>query len=249
MINVLMFGSNGKMGAEVIKVLQNNSNDTRLMCGVDAVTTGTETYPYFKSLDDVKEIPDVIIDFSFHKLIGTVLDYAIKINRPVVVATTGFDESEMKIIREASTKIPVFLSANMSLGIALLVEFAKKTAKAFPDADIEIVETHHNRKVDAPSGTALMLARGIKEVRENANFVYGRSGESKREKNEIGIHALRMANIAGEHAVYVTTDSQQIVLKHTAYSRALFAEGAVKVASFMVGKQKGMYDMHDMIGG
>ena len=140
----------------------------------------------------------------------------------------------------------MFLAANMSVGVALLADFAKQAAAMFPDADIEIVEAHHNRKVDAPSGTAIMLANAIKEVRPEAEYVYGRSGEAKRQKNEIGIHALRMANIVGEHEVYITTDSQQLVLRHNAYDRSLFADGAVKAARFLVNQGKGLYTMQDM---
>ncbi len=246
MIKVLVFGSNGKMGGHVRNALK-KSDVAELFCGVDAVTTGTEDYVHYASLDDVKGTPDIIIDFSFHRLIGGLLNYAVAKNIPIIIATTGFDDDEKKLIFEASKHIPIFWSSNMSLGIPLLVDFAKRTAELFPDADIEIVETHHNRKVDAPSGTAMMIAEGIKQARPDARFVYGRSGEAKREKRDIGIHALRMANIVGEHEVLVTTDTQQIVLKHTAYDRALFADGAVSVLPFMIGKPNGIYDMSDYI--
>ena len=156
------------------------------------------------------------------------------------------DDDEKNAVSIAANKIPVFLAYNMSFGIALLCDFAKKAAEAFPDADIEIVEAHHNRKVDAPSGTAVMLANSIKEVRPNATYVYGRGGEAKRTPDEIGIHALRMANIVGEHEVYITTDSQQLVLRHNAYDRSLFADGAVKATRFLVGKGAGLYTMRDM---
>ena len=143
--------------------------------------------------------------------------------------------------------IPIFHSANMSLGIALLVELAKMTAKNFPDADIEIIEKHHNRKLDAPSGTALLLANEIREVRSNARFVYGRSGQAKRTPEEIGIHAIRMGNIIGEHEVIVGTDTQTITLKHEAHSRSLFAEGAIAAAEFLIKQPAGMYDMKSMV--
>ena len=143
--------------------------------------------------------------------------------------------------------IPVFHSANMSLGIALLVELAKMTAKTFPDADIEIIEKHHNRKLDAPSGTALLLANAIKEIRTKAKLVFGRQGQAKREADEIGIHAIRMGNIVGEHEVIVGTDTQTVTLKHEAHSRALFAEGAMAAAAFLIGKPAGLYDMKRMI--
>lgn len=248
MIKVLVFGSNGKMGTHVREFLQ-KSTVAELFCGVDAVTTGAENYTHYSTLEQVEGTPDIIIDFSFHRLIGGLLDYATAKKVPVIIATTGFDENEKSLIENASKIIPVFWSSNMSLGIPLLVDFAKKTAEVFPDADIEIVETHHNRKVDAPSGTALMLANGVKQARPDCNFVYGRSGECKRQKGDVGIHALRMANIVGEHQVLVTTDTQQIVLKHTAYDRALFADGAVSVVPFMMGKSAGIYNMNDYIKG
>lgn len=245
MIKVLVHGSNGKMGGHVREQLK-KCEDMELACGVDHVSTGNEDYPYFNSFDKVNTVPDIIIDFSFHTLVKGVLEYAISIKKPVVIATTALDDSDKAFVAKASQKIPVFLASNMSIGIALLCDFAKKAAEAFPDADIEIVEAHHNRKVDAPSGTAIMLANSIKEVRPEAQYVYGRGGESKRTKNEIGIHALRMANIVGEHEVYITTDSQQIVLRHNAYDRALFADGAIKAARFLAEQEKGLYSMHHM---
>ncbi len=248
MINVLVFGSNGKMGAHVRNVL-NSSSTCQLFCGVDAFKKGDENYKYYSSLSQVEGKPDVIIDFSFHSLCGELLDYAVEKSVPVVLCTTGFTDDEKAKIIKASEKIAIFWSGNMSLGISLLVDFAKKTALAFPNADIEIVEAHHNRKVDAPSGTALMLANSVKEARPNANFVFGRSGEGKRKPEDIGIHALRMANIVGEHEVLVTTETQQILLKHTAYDRALFADGAVAVVPFIISKQNGIFDMKDYIKG
>ena len=143
--------------------------------------------------------------------------------------------------------IPIFHAANMSLGVALLIELAKITAKTFPDADIEIIEKHHNRKLDAPSGTALAIANAIKTVREKAFFVFGRQGNAKRTENEIGVHAIRMGNIIGEHEVIVGTDTQTITLKHEAHSRSLFAEGAIVAAEFLVRQPAGFYDMNRMI--
>ena len=151
------------------------------------------------------------------------------------------------MIDAAAKKIPIFHSANMSLGVALLVELAKITAKTFPDADIEIIEKHHNRKLDAPSGTALLLANAIKEIRTKAKLIFGRSGQAKRETDEIGVHAIRMGNVIGEHEVIVGTDTQTVTLKHEAHSRALFAEGAIAAAEFLIGKPAGMYDMKSMI--
>lgn len=151
------------------------------------------------------------------------------------------------MIDEAAKQIAVFRSANMSLGIALLVELAKMTAKTFPDADIEIIEKHHNRKLDAPSGTAILLANAIREIRTKAKLVFGRQGQAKRTPEEIGVHAIRMGNIVGEHEVIVGTDTQTITLNHEAHSRALFAEGAMAAAEFLIGKPAGLYDMKSMI--
>ena len=245
MIKVLVHGSNGKMGGHVMAEIA-KSEDLELFCGVDPKSTGEENYKYYDSFDKVEGKADVIIDFSFHTLVKSVLDYAVKSETPVLIATTALDDEDKCAVARASQKIPVFLAANMSVGVALLADFAKRAAAMFPDADIEIVEAHHNRKVDAPSGTAVMLANAIKEVRPNAEYVYGRGGEAKRQKNEIGIHALRMANIVGEHEVYITTESQQLVLRHNAYDRALFADGAIKAARFLIGKEKGLYTMQDM---
>ena len=245
MIKVLVHGACGKMGGHVIEALK-KSSDMELFCGVDHMATGNEPFTCYNSFDKVEGKPDIIIDFSFHTLVKSVLDYGTRVGVPVVVATTALNDEEKEAVSCAANKIPVFLAYNMSFGIALLCDFAKRAAAAFPDADIEIVEAHHNRKVDAPSGTAVMLANSIKEVRPNATYVYGRGGEAKRTPDEIGIHALRMANIVGEHEVYITTDSQQLVLRHNAYDRSLFADGAIKAAKFMCGKDAGLYTMRDM---
>lgn len=248
MIKVLVHGSNGKMGGHVISALETCDN-MELFCGVDKVSTGNESYKHYADFAEIDGKADVIVDFSFHTVVKDALDYAVKTGTPIVVATTGLTDEEKQNVAAASNKIPVFLSGNMSIGIAVLSEAAKKVASAFPNADIEIVESHHNRKVDAPSGTALMLADSIKEVRPQAEYKYGREGSSKREPNEIGIHALRMANIVGIHEVYVTTDTEQIMLKHTAYDRGLFAHGALKAAEYIADKGAGIYTMKDIFKG
>ena len=245
MIKVLVHGACGKMGGHVIEALS-KCEDMELFCGVDHMAKGNEAFKCYDSFDKVEGKPDIIIDFSFHTLVKNVLDYAVKESVPVVIATTALNDEEKNAVSVAANKIPVFLAYNMSIGVALLCDFAKKAAGAFPDADIEIVEAHHNRKVDAPSGTAVMLADSIKEVRPNAKYVYGRSGESKRTPDEIGIHALRMANIVGEHEVYITTSSQQFVLRHNAYDRSLFADGAIKAARYLAEQKTGLYTMRDM---
>lgn len=199
-----------------------------------------------QSIFDFSGDADVIIDFSHHSASPELIKYAVEKDLPIVIATTGHDDRELEAIEDGTKRVAVFMSANMSLGVALLVELAKKTAKVFPDADIEIIEKHHNRKLDAPSGTALMIAKAIEQVRRGIKFVYGRAGQQKRETDEIGIHAVRCGNIVGEHEVIVCTDTQIITLKHEAQSRSLFAEGAIAAASFLIGKKPGLYSMQDI---
>ena len=236
------------MGKEVRKLCDASYRGSEFFCGVDVFANG-EDKDVFSSLDTVTNIDgaDCIVDFSHHEATPALLEYAVAKNVPVVLATTGHTDDEIKLIYEASKKIPVFYSANMSLGIALLVELAKKTAEAMPDAEIEIIEKHHNRKIDAPSGTALMIANALKEVRPDSYANNGRSGQGKRTKNEIGIHAVRMGNIVGEHEVIVGTENQTITLRHEAHSRALFAEGALAAAAFISDKPAGLYDMKSLV--
>jgi len=165
-----------------------------------------------------------------------------------MIATTGHTEDELALIAEAAQEIPVFHSANMSLGIAVLVKLARDAARMFPNADIEIIEKHHNQKLDAPSGTALMLANGIKEVRPEANFVLGRSGYGKRQKQDIGIHAIRLGSEVGTHEIIIATGAQTLTLKHEAEDRSLFAEGGLAAATFLVTCAPGMYTMDHLLG-
>lgn len=244
-MKILLNGACGRMGSEVERlVIASDSNE--IAARVDKMADGNGC---FASISDFDGEADMIIDFSNHLGTAELLNYAVKRKLPVVIATTGHTDDELKMIEDAAKKTAVFHSANMSLGVALLVELAVKTAAVMPDADIEIVETHHNRKLDAPSGTALMIANAIKKVREKAEFKLGRAGSVKREKSEIGIHAVRRGNIVGIHEVLVSTDSQTITLKHEAHSRALFAEGAISAAEFLLGKPAGLYDMNSIISG
>ncbi len=235
------------MGAEVKKIVLEGYRGAKLCAGVDINPISKPEAPVYTSFDKVKEAPDCIIDFSHHTATPALLKYAVDNNIPIVLCTTGHDEGELALIAEAAKEIAIFHSANMSLGVALLCELAKTAARTFPDADIEIIEKHHNRKLDAPSGTALLLAREIQKIREKAFFSFGRQGQAKRMPDEIGIHAVRMGNIVGEHEVIVGTDTQTITLKHEAHSRSLFAEGAVVAADFIKDKCAGLYDMHSMI--
>ena len=238
------------MGREVEKLCLAGYRSANLVMGVDPMAKGDSTVPVYKSFSDIPSSRgiDCIVDFSHHSCTEKLLAYAVECGIPTVVCTTGHTEEEIRVIKDASLRIPVFFSANMSLGIALLCELAKTCAKAFPEADIEIIEKHHNRKIDAPSGTALMLADALKSVRTESYAKLGRAGQGKRCPEEIGIHAIRMGNIVGEHEVIVGTQNQTITLKHEAHSRALFAEGALAAAAFLYELPLGLYDMNSMIG-
>lgn len=190
---------------------------------------------------------DVLIDFSHHSSAADVLAYARAQGMAVVIGTTGHTPEEKQLIREASKEIPVFFSGNMSLGIAVLCRLAREAARFFPDADIEIVETHHNRKVDAPSGTALMLFDAVKQARPEAVAHCGRSGECKRSKEEVGISSLRLGSVVGVHEVHIHTGTQCLTLRHEAVTRAMFADGALEAARFLEGKGPGLYCMEDMM--
>lgn len=246
-MRILLNGFSGRMGAAVLEVCSNGYLGAEVVAGVDLFPKESDV-PCYASFSDVTEKADCVIDFSNHASVKTVCDYAVSSSLPLVVSTTGHTDEEKEIIRKASESIPVFYSANMSMGVALLCRMATLTAKTLPGADIEIVETHHNRKLDAPSGTALMIANAVKSVRENAKFIFGRSGMAKREPDEIGVHAVRRGNIVGIHEVIVSTDYETITIKHEAHSRTLFAEGAIAAAEYLVGKAPGMYDMSSLIG-
>ena len=191
---------------------------------------------------------DVLIDFSHHSSVSQVIAYGKQENSALVIGTTGHTPEEKELIYEAAKELPVFYSGNMSLGIAVLCRLAKQAAASFPDADIEIVEVHHNRKVDAPSGTAHMLFNAIRQVRPMAVEACGRAGEGKRKKEEIGIASLRMGNVVGIHEVHICTPSQTLTLRHEAGNRAMLADGAVDAARFMENKGAGLYNMDDLLG-
>ena len=245
-MKIIISGIGGRMGAEVAKLARDGFRGASLLAGVDMKEVDFDCKVYH-SFDEIDESADCVIDFSHHSATKALLGYCVSSRTPVVVATTGQTDEELLMIDEAARYIPVFRSANMSLGVALLVELAKIAVKTMPDADIVIIEKHHNRKLDAPSGTALLIADAIKTVREKAKYVFGRGGNCPRGKDDIGIHAVRMGNIVGEHEVIVGTDSQTITLKHEAHTRALFAEGALCAAQFIIGKDAGLYNMQDMI--
>lgn len=246
-MKLVVNGSNGRMGKEVVKLTKDGYRGAELAAAVNRGNTLVEEDLYFSHLEEFLGEADCIVDFTNHEQTKDLVQYATKRKLPLVIATTGQSEEELQMIREAGKIVPIFFSANMSVGVALLVELAKTTAKLMIGADIEIVEIHHNRKVDAPSGTALMIADAIKEVRTGSEYVMGRSGHGKRATNEIGIHAIRMGNLIGAHEVIIGTDTQTITLKHEVHSRALFAEGALAAAEFIIKKEAGIYSMQDMI--
>lgn len=246
-MRILISGYNGKMGQEVAKLAAEGYRNAELIGGVDLAGGPSGSVPCASSFADAPTDVDCIIDFSHHSATNDLLAFAVSNRIPLVLATTGQTDEERAAIASAAEKIPLFFAANYSVGVALLIELAKKTAAAMPDAEIEIIEQHHDRKADAPSGTAIAIAEAITEVRPNATCNTGRSGYGKRTKEEIGIHAVRMGNIVGIHEVIVGTNNQTITLKHEAHSRALFAEGALAAAEFVYTKAPGLYNMKSMI--
>lgn len=243
-MKIIVNGINGRMGKEVEKLLNDSSNDFELVAGVDLFSDRDDVY---KKLSDYDGPADCVIDFSNHLATKELLNYCVSKKLPVVIATTGHTKEENDLIENAADKIPVFFSANMSLGVALLASLARTVAKTMRGANIEIVEKHHNRKLDVPSGTALLIAKEIKQELQDYELLVGRNENGKRPEKEIGIHSLRLGNIVGEHEVIVATDSQVITLKHEAQSRALFAEGALDAAKFLYKQQPGLYSMKDLV--
>ena len=238
-MRAIICGANGAMGKLIDGIL---SEEVIGRVSIDGENGVPKT---FEELGEVNA--DVLIDFSHHSAVADVLNYARKIGCAVVIGTTGHTAEEKTLIYEAAKELPVFYSGNMSLGIAVLSKLARQAAACFPDAGIEIVEVHHNRKVDAPSGTAHMLFNAIREVRPDAVEVCGRAGEGKRKKNEIGVASLRMGSVVGIHEVHICTPSQTLTLRHEAGTRAMLAEGAVDAARFMEGKTAGLYTMTELL--
>ena len=247
-MKVLINGCNGKMGQvlanEIIK-----TQDVDILCGVDRIDTGDNSFPVFTNIEDINLIPDVIIDFSVPVSTFNILEFAKEKNIPIVIATTGFSDEELEKIKEYSEYIPVFRSANMSYEINLISKIVAEVAKKLPDTDIEIVETHHNRKIDSPSGTALILADSINDSLNNElNYEYNRHAKrEKRSKKEIGIHSIRGGNECGKHTVIFFGENESLEITHNVNSRAVFASGAIKAAMFLVHKNPGLYNMNDMV--
>lgn len=243
-MRIIVNGAAGRMGTVLRGMIQEGLLNSSLAAAVDTFAPSDEILP---SLDAFTGAADCLIDFSNPAGTKELLDYAVSRKLPLVLSTTGHTDEQLAMITAASTSIPIFHSGNMSLGIAVLMQLARNAAKMFPDADIEIVEQHHNQKLDVPSGTALMLGKAVQEARPESKLLVGRHANGKRTKEEIGIHSLRMGNTVGIHEVIINTGTQIISLKHEAQTRALFAEGALSAAAFLIGKAPGLYDMKSIV--
>ncbi|MBR0278033.1 MAG: 4-hydroxy-tetrahydrodipicolinate reductase [Clostridia bacterium] len=249
MIKIIMNGCNGKMG-QVISKLISEADDMEIICGIDINNNVKNTYPVYPSISDFEGQADVIIDFSHPSTLSSVLQYAQSKKTPAIIATTGLSAEQKDEIKNASQDVAMFFSANMSLGINLIIDLVSKAAKILEENfDIEIIEKHHNQKIDAPSGTALAIADAISaSVKIEPEYTYDRhSVRKKRGKNEIGIHSLRGGTIVGEHAVIFAGQDEIIEIKHQATSKEIFAVGAVRAAKFIAGKKPGLYSMNDLI--
>ena len=250
MTKIIMCGCNGKMGRVISQLVKEDEN-AEIVAGVDISGEQLEDYPVFKSITECDTEADVVIDFSAPAALSEILSVGTKKQLPLVLCTTGYGKEELEQIANASEKVAILRSANMSLGINLLLSLVQSAAKVLAEADfdIELVEKHHNQKVDAPSGTALALADAINEALEQTyTYKYDRSSERvKRDKKEIGISAVRGGSIVGEHEVIFAGTDEVIEIRHTAYSKAIFGKGAVAAAKFLAGKPAGMYSMKDVI--
>ena len=249
MVNIIVSGINGRMGRAIEEMCKSSDKHT-IVAGVDVNLGIPHEFPTVSDINELDCKADALIDFSHHSAAKVLCEYAVKTNTPVIFCTTGYTDEELKLISEASKKVAVFRSGNMSLGINLLIELSKKAAEILDGFDIEIIEQHHNQKLDAPSGTALMIADGIKSVRENSEYIYDRTQvRRKREQTEIGIHAVRGGSIVGEHEVLFAGRNENIKLSHSALSREVFADGALKAAEYIKGKGAGMYNMSNVLEG
>ena len=244
-MKMVINGAFGRMGKAL--AAKAAAEGISVVYGVD-VCAGNAEFPVGDSLEAFEGECDVVVDFSHHSLTKAVCDFAVKRGVPAVICTTGQTDGEKAYIEQAAKQVAVFKSANMSVGIALLCRLAKQASAVLEGADVEIIEKHHNQKLDAPSGTALMLADAVKSVRKDSEYVYNRHEyRRKRADNEIGIHAVRAGNIVGEHELIFALGNETVTLSHSAASRELFADGAIRAARFMVGKSAGMYNMDGLI--
>ena len=252
MTNIMLYGCNGRMGQVITQMLRDDKT-MKIVAGIDEYLGIANPYPVFSKIEDCDLEVDVVVDFSIAEGIDALISYCVARKLPVVLCTTGLSPKQLEAVEEASKEIPVLKSANMSLGINLLLKLVQDVAKVLAPAgyDMEIVERHHNQKVDAPSGTALVLADAINDVlEEKYSYVFDRSqAREKRTSKEIGLSAVRGGTIVGEHDVIFAGVDEVMELKHTAYSRSVFGKGAIEAARFLAGKPAGWYTMADVIGG
>lgn len=247
-MKVIINGYSGTMGQVLAKCVADDE-ELELVAGISPKHHDVDGFNTYSSFADVKEDSDVVIDFSNPLALDGILEYCLKTKTPVVLATTGYNDEEMEKIHEAAKQIPVFLSFNMSLGVNILLKLVKEAAKNLANFDIEIIEKHHNKKVDSPSGTAVMIANAVKEIREQSEFIYGRHGRTgKRQQNEVGIHAVRGGTIVGEHSAIFAGNDEILEINHSARSKNVFAEGAIAAAKYLVNQKPGFYNMDDMLG-
>ena len=249
MLKIGLCGCNGRMGKVITDIVSKKEN-MQIVAGFDAYTEKLADYPVYADPHEFTGACDVIIDFSNVSSLDMLLDYCVKTKTPVIFCTTGYDKEQLAKIREASAVIPVFRSGNMSIGINLMMDLLRKAATVLGDGyDVEITEKHHNQKLDAPSGTALALADAVNDsLDEKCDYVYDRSSRrEKRPKNEIGISSVRGGTIVGDHDVIFAGQDEVITFSHTAYSRAIFAKGAIAAAKYLAGKEAGFYDMQDVL--
>lgn len=250
MTKIVICGANGKMGQTIYRCVKERK-DCIITGGIDLNTQQYADFPIYKSIKELPEKPDAIIDYSHPSCLTSILEYCMTTGTPVVFATTGYSDEQIAEIKKAAAQIPVFFSWNMSLGINLLVQLAKKATAILGDQfDIEIIEKHHNQKIDAPSGTALMIANAINETRnDEMKYTYDRhSQRKKREDNEIGIHAVRGGTIVGVHEVLFAGNDETITISHSAASKTVFAEGSINAAAFIKSQKPGLYDMGSIVG-
>ena len=244
-MKIIVNGAGGRMGNVLCSLIE-KTDGKEIAAKVSAEFESDPSSLVFRSIGEFCGEADMIIDFSHHSATNEICDYAVKHSLPIIISTTGQTEEELRKIDETSKLVPVFKSGNMSLGVALIGCLAKIAAKALPEADVEIIEKHHNRKLDVPSGTALLLADQIKSVKPQSTYNIGRHENGKRTREEIGIHCVRMGNEVGTHEIIFATDSQVVTISHKAENRDLFAEGALSAAEFLIGKEAGYYNMDDM---
>ena len=253
MTNIILSGCSGRMGEAICKMLEGHTS-AKIVAGIDINTDApakTYGFPVYQNIADFPGKADVIVDFSHHSALPSLLDYAKKHKLPAVICTTGHTDEERELLKNAAQEIAVFTSGNMSIGINLMLELCRRAAEVLGEGfDVEIIEKHHNKKLDAPSGTAVMIADAISEQRADAEYVYDRHDERReRSTTEIGIHSVRGGTIVGEHEAIFAGTNEVITISHTAASREIFAAGAVRAAIYMKGKSAGLYNMSDVIRG